>query len=487
MITWMQKHRKYLVITIWISTIAFVGAGFVGWGAYNYNLNRAGAVAVVGKKKITLQELNRAYTNIYNYYQEKYKGKFSREEAKKMHLQEIALEQLINETLKLNYADDLGLTTLDSEVEKALENTRAFQSGGVFNKDQYYRVLKNIQLTPKEYENSLRKEITLRKLNNIIKLNPTPLEIDTFGASLFMQDNIKIKIIKPNISDIKITDKELKAFWEKRKNNYLTKKSYLLSIIKVPVSFIQVDENTTKEYYTKHRFKYTDKDGKIESYDVAKDRVMKDLQFKKGKVFALKKYLAFKKGKVKADTKITVTIDNKNYPQDKLKIASEGDILKPFRFKEAYIIAKVVKVNLPKPMSFDEAKKIAKQDYIEIKAKDMLVKKAKKELSGFKNGTKLGFISRDDIKKIKGLNELEAIEFLNQLFSTNKKSGYKVFDNKAIVYKILEQKLLDKSKLKTYGTLIKNNVSNAKAAEIDQRLLTVLRNRYKIERFYKGE
>ncbi len=32
MITWMQRHKKWLVITIWISTIAFVGAGFVGWG-----------------------------------------------------------------------------------------------------------------------------------------------------------------------------------------------------------------------------------------------------------------------------------------------------------------------------------------------------------------------------------------------------------------------------------------------------------------------
>ena len=91
MITWMQKHRKYLVITIWISTIAFVGAGFVGWGAYSYNTSRAGAVAVVGNTKITLQELNRAYTNIYNYYQDKSNGKFSREQAKKMGLKDIAL------------------------------------------------------------------------------------------------------------------------------------------------------------------------------------------------------------------------------------------------------------------------------------------------------------------------------------------------------------------------------------------------------------
>jgi len=177
MITWMQKHRKYLVITIWISTIAFVGAGFVGWGAYSYNRNKAGAVAVVGDRKITIKEMNNAYTNIYNYYQERLKGGLTREKAKEMGLEKIALGQLINEALMLNYADELGLTTLDSEVENALKNTKAFQQNGVFNKQQYYRVLRNIGTRAKDYEESLKKEITLKKLNNILSLSPTPLEI----------------------------------------------------------------------------------------------------------------------------------------------------------------------------------------------------------------------------------------------------------------------------------------------------------------------
>ena len=56
MITWMQKHKKYLVVTIWVSTIAFVGAGFVGWGAYDMNTNRAKSVAKVGNRNISIGE-----------------------------------------------------------------------------------------------------------------------------------------------------------------------------------------------------------------------------------------------------------------------------------------------------------------------------------------------------------------------------------------------------------------------------------------------
>ncbi len=487
MITWMQKHRKYLVITIWISTIAFVGAGFVGWGAYSYNRNRAGAVAIVGDRKITINELNNAYTNIYNYYQEQLKGGLTREKAKKMGLEKVALGQLINEALMLNYADEIGLTTLDSEVENTLKNTKAFQHNGIFDKDQYYRVLRNIGTRPKDYEESLKKEITLNKLNNILKLYPTALEIETFGASIFMQDKLMIKIIHADPSKIITDDNILKKFWEKRKKTYLTTKTYELAAIKVPVSFIKVDENESKEYYAKKRYEYTDKNGKILSYDDAKDRVIKDLQFKKGKRFALKKYLALKKGKIKPDEKISVSVKQSLFPQDKLRNASIGDVLKPFKFADGYIVAKITKIVMPKPMSFKQAKERVKQDYIKIAKKQQLANEAKKLVSDFKNGQDIGFLSRDDIKKIKGLNELEAVDFLNQVFNSSNKKGYKVFGSKAIVYKVVEQKLLDKSKLKTYEMLLKNNVKNAKLAEINQKLLSKLREKYQIESFYKGQ
>ena len=60
MITWMQRHKKWLVITIWISTIAFVGAGFVGWGSYDYGKQGA-VVAVVGDREVSVEEYQQEY------------------------------------------------------------------------------------------------------------------------------------------------------------------------------------------------------------------------------------------------------------------------------------------------------------------------------------------------------------------------------------------------------------------------------------------
>ena len=53
MITWMQRHKKWLIITIWISTIAFVGAGFVGWGAYDFGKSQGTIAKVVALATIS--------------------------------------------------------------------------------------------------------------------------------------------------------------------------------------------------------------------------------------------------------------------------------------------------------------------------------------------------------------------------------------------------------------------------------------------------
>ena len=80
MINWMQKHKKSLIPTVWISTIAFVGAGFVGWGAYDLNKSRSTSVAKVGDTAISIKEFQNKYSEVYNYLKSISDGKFTDEQ-----------------------------------------------------------------------------------------------------------------------------------------------------------------------------------------------------------------------------------------------------------------------------------------------------------------------------------------------------------------------------------------------------------------------
>ena len=485
MITWMQRHKKYLVVTIWISVIAFVGAGFVGWGAYDFNSDRASAIAKVGERKITVQEYQQAYANYYNFYNNMLGGGLTQEKADKMGLKKIVIENVINETLILAYADEIGLRTTDDEVKNALVADTAFQKNGVFDKETYYRVIKQSQIKAKDYERGLKKQILLSKIRRILKLKPTQAEKKLFVSSLFMKDKLAVNVIYLDESESVVTENEIKKYWDEHKTNYLTQKSYDLNTITIEPSTKEIDEKKLKTFYQNKKYDYKSSEGKILSLDKARVDVEKDYRLKLSKREALETYLLFKKSQMNATGTKNVQINDTSFPIDKLKNVKIGEVLKPIKTKEGYIVVKLKSVNNPIPKPYIDAKpEILAQLQIE-KKKSALENKAQARLGIFK-GTDIGFVSRGNAKKIDGLSETESLEFINFVFDNNKARNFKVIGNKAVLYQILEQNLLNNSKVNKYTSLVNDNVSQMKQAEISQNLIVNLKKRYDIEQYYKG-
>lgn len=486
MITWMQRHKKYLVVTIWISTIAFVGAGFVGWGAYDLNRDRAASVAKVGHRTISVQEFQSAYANHYNFYNNLLGGKLTQEQAEQMGLNKIVMNTLVNQTLLLNYADEIGLVATKEDVKDRLINNPNFQSDGVFNKDLYYSILKSNRINPSDYENGLEREILNSKLENFFKLAPSTKEIDLFTSAFFMEDRLSISAVTLDANEVTTNEEAIKSYWEKNKSNYLTKKSYTLELLNLPASQTKFDDKTLEEFYTQEKHNYKFEDGKLMTFAEAKSKVIVDLRLKNDKKNALEAFLTFKKGETAPSETKVIYDDDTTFPLDKIQVAAKDEVLKPVVIKDSYVIIKVKEIKFPEPMSYEMAKKDASRDLLEELKKTALEKKAEAKLENFA-GSDIGFVSRDSVKSIAGLSEAKSAEFLSHVFDNTAKKGYKVIDGKAIVYEILEQKLLNKDKAKQYVSMISENVLQVKQAELNQNLIKKLATAYKVEQYYKGK
>jgi len=486
MITWMQRHKKYLVVTIWISTIAFVGAGFVGWGAYDLNRDRAASVAKVGHRTISVQEFQSAYASHYNFYNNLLGGKLTQEQAEQMGLDKIVMNSLVNQTLLLNYADEIGLVATKEDVKERLINNPNFQTDGVFNKDLYYSILKSNRINPSDYENGLEKEILNSKLENFFKLKPSAKEIDLFASAFFMEDRLSIAAVTLDANEVTTNEEAIKAYWDKNKSNYLTKKSYVLELLNLPASQTKFDDKTLEEFYTQEKHNYKFEDGKLMTFAEAKTKVATDLRLKNDKKSALEAFLSFKKGEIAPNETKVIFDDDTIYPLDKIQIAAKDEVLKPIAIKDSYVIIKVKEIKFPEPMSYEMAKKDASRDLLEGLKTTALEKKATAKLDNF-TGNDIGFVSRDSVKSIAGLSEAKSAEFLSHVFDNTTKKGYKVIDGKAIVYEILEQKLLNKDKAKQYVSMISENVSQVKQNELNQNLIKKLATAYKVEQYYKGK
>ncbi|MBL0687790.1 MAG: peptidylprolyl isomerase [Sulfurospirillum sp.] len=485
MITWMQRHKKYLVVTIWISVIAFVGAGFVGWGAYDFNSDRASSVAKVGDRKITVQEYQLVYANYYNFYNNMLDGGMTQEKADQMGLEKIVLESVINQTIILSYADEIGLRTTEDEVKNTLINDPSFQKDGLFDKDTYYNAIKQSQIKAKDYENGLKKQILLSKIQDILKLKPTTFEKELFVSSMLMKDRLAIDIIYLDTSEVIVDEVETKEYWDKHKTDYLSEKSYDLDTITVGLSDKNINNEELEVFYQEKKHNYKSQEGKILNFSEAKVDVEKDYRFQLSKREALENYLLFKKSELNTTNTKNVKISDISFPVKKLENIKIGETLKPIKTEDGYIIVRLAKINYALPKSYEKAKPDILTQLKAEKQINMLEEKAQAKLENFK-GKDIGFVSRESRGKIGELNESESLEFVNFVFDNNREKNFKIIGNKAILYQILEQKLLDKSKIEKYVTLINDNISQMKQNEINQNLVVKLKKRYNVEQYYKG-
>jgi len=486
MITWMQRHKKWLIITIWISTIAFVGAGFVGWGQYSYG-DKAGAVAKVGKVEISMGELQKAYSRLYAQYNQMFKGNFDEEKAKQFGLQKQALEQLVQQALLLNLAKSYDLSVSDKELFKELTSQKVFYKNGVFDKDTYKQVLSQNRLTTKEYEAALRKELLIQKTLKLLPVKASKNEESILTTLLNIADRLNYKVISTDDIKVDTSDKLLKAFWEGVSNNFMTDVVYIVKYIKqAPVTAKYSDEEIAN-YYTQNRTHFKDKDAKIIPLESAKDAVVAELNAKATKDKALRNYIAYKKGKLTDVTPQEAKISKSQNPFgaeafEKISQASlTAPYLKPILIDGTYYTFELVKIEPSKVKSFKEAKAELLPLYIAQTKREKLLELANKSVENFKGET-TDFITVNDIDKLPKLTKQEAAEFLQKLFTTDKKRSFIALnDGKIVLYNVLEQKLLNNS-----NSNQSDIITRLKSTMFNEGLIKTLENTYQTEIFIQG-
>jgi peptidyl-prolyl cis-trans isomerase D len=487
MISWMQKHRKYLVITIWISTIAFVGAGFVGWGAYRYG-GMANNVAKVGDIPITMQEFQTAYGNLYQQYNRATGGKLDEATAKKMGLQKQVLQSLIYQALLKNFAKEYGIVVSDEEVWQKLLDIPDFRKNGEFDKSTYIAVLQNLRMKPKTFEANLKNEILLNKTLSLLNPDVAPLELEAFGSAVFMADKLRYKVFSAEEIGVDFGDDELKRYWKEHKSDYMTPRRYKLAILWITPSTELPEERAIESFYKEHRTDFTDSEGKILPLEKVREKVVEKLRLKASKKAAQLAYIDLKKGKKAPQEEKIVDAGDAVFPADiwhDIEEALPGTVLKPKIAGERYVVIKVVETILPQPKSFEKAYDEVKKEYLSKKRLELLQKMAEKASAELDDAQLSDYVTRESVDKLPPLTDEEADLFLQKLFSTNRPNGAILIDDKAVSYSIVEQKLLDSDKLKQRKTLLEENGKKMKSNLLRNNLIDRLQQKYMTEIYLK--
>ena len=85
------------------------------------------------------------------------------------------------------------------------------------------------------------------------------------------------------------------------------------------------------------------------------------------------------------------------------------------------------------------------------------------------------------------MNDTEFSLFLMNVFNSNETKSYVLFNDKAILYSINAQNLLNNAKLQEYRQTLEQNIKNIKASELRRELISELKKKYPVEIYYVKE
>lgn len=487
MISWMQKNNKFLVWTIWVATISFIGTGavvgFTGGGA------KAGTVAKVGDVEISQMKLNLVYSNIYNQYNEAMQGTLDEAKAKEMGLIQQAFSRLETQAKILNFAKEIGIIVSDKEVVEKLQDIKSFQKDEQFNKEIYNAYLKAQRLNAKTFENTLREELVIQKTIALLTVEALPLEIESIAAAMNVSDKLAYKVLSLNDINFDVEESKVKAFWESRKDNFMTTQTYDLSIVWTQSKETQTSDEELKAHYDRTSFNYADAQGKQLGFNEAKEQVTTALKLKKTKKTAQKAYIAFKKGTLTDSEKITLSMNDLKLTKeiwDALKEQNVGDILKPKIVGDMYATIKIENIVIPKVKSYEEAKDEVTKLFTVQSKKEALLTLAEESEKNFDETTATisEFVKLEENVNLKPLNNQESLQFLQKLFTSTKEKGIISVEDKVVVYKILEQKLspMDENQIDD----VKQTVNKLKQNTFESNLIKILDSKYTTQKYMQG-
>ncbi len=490
MITWMQRHRKYLNITLWISVGAFIAAGpMFAIGSGSFSGRGADSVAKVGNVEISVHQLNTAYRQLFSQYNQMFQGKFDEAQAKAFGLQQQALKQLINESLLLNLAEQFKLEVTDAELSANIAKTDAFFKDAKFDKETYQKVLKQAHLTMAQYEADVRRSLLLDKMMGIVTPRALPIEQEAVSTALYINDKISYRVLDGSMISIKPSQEELKSYWETHKMQYMSEPAYRIEMIQqTPVTNEYTQDELTNAY-EKNKHAYTKEDGTIKSFDEAQKEIIAALNAEATGKEALRTYIDYKKEKLDPSVQkqeFTLTQSKNPFGAEILagimELSLEKPYMKPIEADGRFLIIKLLEVKASEPKSFEETLDAVQTAYVAEQTALKLTELAQNSVATF-SGKTSPFVNRESIDKLAPLNEYEAAEFLEALFAQQKKRGFiELKEKKIVLFNILEQKLLKKE-----NNTQEKNVLRLKTSLLNDGLLKKLEAQYPVTSYLEGK
>ena len=200
-------------------------------------------------------------------------------------IKQTLLDSMINEKLIENFANSLGIVTLDDEVRSVIEMNQAFIVDGKFSEERYSQLLRLNSYSPAGYEIAQSKALTRdqikRNLSGSAFMSTTQIkQLDNLASQ-----EREVSYIALNTSDfgsqVSVSKTEISDYFNENRSNFIEGKKVKVDFVELSLSDMEEpatpDEETLKSLYDDNAELYTNPERRrtqhilVESEDLANE------------------------------------------------------------------------------------------------------------------------------------------------------------------------------------------------------------------------
>lgn len=255
----LRKRKRSWIIIFLLGLIIVVFIAF--YGGNQFGDPAAQDIAEVNGEVITQREFALHYQRALERYREMLKGSLTPELEKSLNLKGNLLEELIQRLLVLQEARRLGLAASDEDLVTAIGQVPDFQVNGRFNKERYLQLLRANRISPAQFEEEQREQLTIQRLYSVLLDAIHVTEAEVRDRYRFEQGKIDFYFIRLPLSNylskVKLTEEEIKKFYESNKDLFKEPLKVQVEYLAYPFDQFsgaaKITDKEIEEYYQANR------------------------------------------------------------------------------------------------------------------------------------------------------------------------------------------------------------------------------------------
>ncbi len=227
----------------------------------------ASEAATVLGQRVSITEFQRVQNNLYQNYRNIFGNRVDFDLRERFNFREMALEQIVRQTLLQRMAKRERLEVTDVELYDSIAAVPAFQEDGRFNPDRYLAVLRQQvpPIVPKAFEAEQREALLAQKVYDLVEAGVRVTEAEIVDA--YQRDNEQVSaryvMLIPSLftDQVTLTDEELQAHYETQQDRYQNPEQRQIKYVTIaPERFPykgEIAQDLIEDYYDNNPDEFT--------------------------------------------------------------------------------------------------------------------------------------------------------------------------------------------------------------------------------------